>query len=287
MTTRPSVRRIQVDDRHLVAKSATGARRAQLRREAELCTCLEGTGVVRIVALRESDDRTDLVTEAAGDHDLSSAESLDPTTLRRALMTAVAAVERLHEFGWTHGAICAEHLVVDRAGTSTLCSLGSARPLDGAAASADAEQLRRVILHVLERTPRGWDVDERARWRRWARSVRRTIDSTTDAAPDGAADITGLRAALVAADDRMHRRRLPDARRARTVATTGLAILLVVGGTAAVLRQSEVDATRSTIADATTADATLADTTGSASASGGDPAVDDLTVDEPGCDRSA
>lgn len=281
MTSRPSVRRIQVDGRELVAKSATGAGRALLRREAELCTCLEGSGVVSIVALRESDDRTDLVTESAGDLDLSAYESLDPMTLRRALVTAVAAVERLHERGWTHGAICAEHLVVDRAGTSTLCSLGSARPLDRTTASSDAAQLRRVIRHVVERPPRGWGIDERARWRRWARSVRRTIDSTagdrsdhgSDDRSDGAAELAGLRASLVAADDRMHRRNLPDVRRTRIAATTGLAILLVLGGAAAVLRQGDVAATRAPTADAAT------------EAGAGVPAADRLTEDDPPPDR--
>jgi hypothetical protein len=249
MTSRPTVRRIQVDGRHLVAKSATGASRGLLRREAELCTCLEGAQVVRVVAVRESDDRTDLVTEAAGDHDLSSYGSLDPTTLRRALVTAVAAVERLHELGWTHGAICAEHLVVDRAGTSTLCSLGSAQPLDPATAEADAEQLRRVVLHVIERPPRGWTPEERVRWRRWARPARRAIDRTAAAASVGSTDLASLRAAVAVANDHAPRRRLPERPGARIAAVTAAVVLVLAGVAAAVLRQDDVAATRAPTAD--------------------------------------
>ena len=45
------------------------------------------------------------------------------------MLTAVArAVAELHELGWSHGAVCAEHVVVGEDGAVRLCSLGSARP---------------------------------------------------------------------------------------------------------------------------------------------------------------
>ena len=103
------VRRLRVGDRALVAKSAVGRARQQLRHEAELLEHLAAPYVVRLVALRDTDDRTDLVTADAGPHDLSGRWAADPDDLLAALHAAADAVARLHARGWSHGALCGDH----------------------------------------------------------------------------------------------------------------------------------------------------------------------------------
>lgn len=286
MRSTSSVRRIRVDGRDLIAKSATGAGRSHLRREAEICTCLAGAGVIEMVALRESDDRTDLVTELAGAHDLSGRAPLDPVTLRRALTTATTALEHLHERGWSHGAVCAEHVVVDRAGTATWCSLGSARPLDEATASEDLEQLRRVILEILGQPGPQWDAHDRARWRRWARSARRGIRDADDLGALRAALGTGTGTSIGAVAQSWR----PGVPPGRTAAALAIAVLLVVGVATTTVRHRAAAATRDPILAApaddpapTTLD-TDTDTSAGGCTAGADPAEGAThDIDGDGC----
>lgn len=191
--TSVQVRRLRVGARALIAKSAVGRARQDLRHEAELLQHLAGTDVVAFVALRDTDERTDLVTEDAGAHDLASIHGAPPDELLVALHRTAIAVARLHERGWSHGALCASHVVVTRSGVA-LCSLGSARPLEAAPSllAHDRRQLVELIHGLLDRPDPTWDHQERRRWRRIGRSVRRTTSAprhgdATD--PPSAADL--------------------------------------------------------------------------------------------------
>jgi tRNA A-37 threonylcarbamoyl transferase component Bud32 len=183
--TSVQVRRLRVGGRSLVAKSAVGRARQRLRHEAELLQHLAGPDVVAFVALRESDDRTDLVTEDAGAHDLSVAVGADPDALLAAVRRTAVAVAHLHERGWSHGALCAAHVVVDSRRV-TLCSLGSAQPIEAEPSSLaqDQEQLVELIHGVLDRIDPAWSRPQRRRWRRIARSVRRVTSATRVPATD-------------------------------------------------------------------------------------------------------
>ena len=149
------VHRLTVSGVALVAKSARGGSRQHLRREAELLEHLRGLPVVELMALRDSDDRTDLVTIDAGERDLSRLDGLSPEQILRALADAAAAVAELHAAGWTHGALCAQHVVVSGDGAVRLCSLGSAAVRCdsqgelGPAARSDVQQLVATIDRVL------------------------------------------------------------------------------------------------------------------------------------------
>lgn len=172
------VRRVQVAGRHLVAKSATGRRRSELRREAELLRHLQQRHVIDLTALRETDDRTDMITSDAGNHTLSNTASMCPEMFFAALIATAAAVADLHEAGWSHGAICADHIVVDDAGGVTLCSLGTAtmHGADDTAAAGDLLQLRAVIDTGLRHSDDNWSHAERRRWRLLTHRARRRID---------------------------------------------------------------------------------------------------------------
>ncbi len=206
------VRRLRVGARALIAKSATGRARQDLRHEAELLQHLAGPDVVAFVALRDTDERTDLVTEDAGAHDLASVHGAPPDELLAALHRTAIAVARLHERGWSHGALCASHVVVARHGVA-LCSLGSARPLDAAPSSLahDRRQLVELIRGLLDRPESTWDHQERRRWRRIGRSVRRM----TSAPHHGDADDPPSAADLAAALGALRRSGTRDAEPAR------------------------------------------------------------------------
>lgn len=169
-----TIHRVQVGGQRLVAKCARGGARSLVRREAELLAALGGAPVTQLVALRESDDRTDLVMRDAGEIHLGAPTGCSPAALHAAITAATAAVEQLHACGWSHGAICGDHLVVDEVGRVTLCSLGSARPLcdDPDAIEQDLAQLRAVIDRLGRHRDPSWN---RADTREWQRLHRRLV----------------------------------------------------------------------------------------------------------------
>jgi hypothetical protein len=195
--TSVQVRRLHVGTRALVAKSAVGRARQDLRHEAELLQHLAGPDVVGFVALRDTDERTDLVTEDAGAHDLASIHGIRPDELLVALQRTATAVARLHERGWTHGALCASHVVPTHHGVA-LCSLGSARRLEAEPSSLvhDRQQLVDLVHGVLDRSDPAWDLHERRRWRRIGRSVRRATSALHDGGVVDPPAATDLAAAL-------------------------------------------------------------------------------------------
>lgn len=201
-------RRIEVEGRSLVVKTATGNRRALLRQEAEVLQSLSGPGVVSFVALREGDDTTHLVLDDAGEHDLAAAGSagMGHAELLRALRDTARVVAALHERGWVHGALCAEHVVV-RTGASgvavTLCSWGSARPTDSPdARAADVADLVALVAGVLRAAARyravsaGHGLEGVSRWRR----VRRLLAAVEQAAGGQNEGLASARAVAAALD---------------------------------------------------------------------------------------
>lgn len=201
-----TVGRLVVGGRPLVAKRATGGARRRLRREAELLDHLQDLPVVQLVALRDSDDHTDLVTADAGNGDLADPAGRTPDELLRALSATAAAVAALHAAGWTHGAICCEHVVLDEEGHVALCSLGSARPwaVSDDDIQLDAAQLTALLHRVgLHRDP-SWSAGQTREWRRSTRRLHhrlRRLETTitsTDGASPTAADIAAVLQELAA-----------------------------------------------------------------------------------------
>lgn len=197
------VHRLTVSGVALVAKSARGGSRQHLRREAELLEHLRGLPVVELMALRDSDDRTDLVTIDAGERDLSRLDGLSPEQILRALADAAAAVAELHAAGWTHGALCAQHVVVSGDGAVRLCSLGSAAVRCdsqgelGPAARSDVQQLVATIDRVLRHHDDSWDRSAARAFRSSERRFRRELDrpeaaATKAQAPCSAAEMAEI-----------------------------------------------------------------------------------------------
>lgn len=169
--------RLVVSGVDLFAKSAHGGSRRHLRREAEILDHLRGTAVVDLVALRESDDRTDLVSRTAGDHDLSRTAGMAPSEVFSVLTATASAVADLHASGWVHGALCAEHVIVGPDLSVRLCSLGSAsvRMGNGNDVDDDLQQLLTLTENVLAHPHSHWSTATRLEFRRLARVVNRAL----------------------------------------------------------------------------------------------------------------
>jgi hypothetical protein len=229
------VHRVVVDGRPVVVKRARSSARVTLRAEAEVLGHVPADSSVQFVSLRETDDHTDLVLEDAGGIDLSDAGQLDEDSVRRALAGTVRSVARLHDAGWVHGALCAEHVVLDAEHRPTLCSLGSARR----ASTEDIERERRQLVSLVANTLRRHassdrPAHERRASRALAERVRRTeaTDSTTSASgaalvdllePDAEAD----RRRWTAGDVLGAAAQLPLGAIAATLALCGLAVVLL------------------------------------------------------------
>ncbi|MFZ4519055.1 MAG: hypothetical protein ACOYOP_11740 [Microthrixaceae bacterium] len=119
-------RGLEPDGRRFVSKTATGARRGVLRREAEVLAALRGHGVVQLIRCHEGEDHTEVRTLDAGRSTLAGEEDRESRRRRATLAAAAAALAAIHGRGWSHGAVTLEHAVVDPAGEVRWCSLGSA-----------------------------------------------------------------------------------------------------------------------------------------------------------------
>jgi hypothetical protein len=231
------VHRLEVRSTPLVAKRASGAARRRLRREAELLGHLEDLPVVRLIAIRESDDCTDLVT-ADGGADLSIVGGRDPDALLRTLASAASAIGALHVAGWTHGAICAEHLVADPEGDVVLCSLGSAHPVgdEREGMEHDVAQLRTVIDRLLGRADPCWSTAQRRRWRqvgrRYAGRLRSADAAGDDGRPVSATELADLLGCLVDDRGRASRHGRPQHRSRPRMQLAGASTALVIGAVA-------------------------------------------------------
>lgn len=192
MTRSRIVRRVRVRGRDLVVKRASGGNRVRLRREAELLELLAGEGVVDLVALHDGDDRTDLVMPDGGtDASRVRLGSVDEVlALGRG---ALAALTALHDRGWAHGALCAEHVVVDDDGVVRLVSVGSARPLGGSdgAAATERRELVRLLVGCLGRVECSGPATRRLTE---LRRVRRLRSRLQDLLADGGGAAVGIHA---------------------------------------------------------------------------------------------
>lgn len=187
------VRRETIRGRRVVVKSAQGRGRSVLRREAELLELLHIAALVDTIEVVEDEDRTSLVMEDAGRQTLDQPADATADELLRAVRRCCTAVQELHDAGWSHGAVLPAHVVLGARGRIRLCSLGSARPVDGPdsnAAAEDVSQLLAVIEHVSNLPVTCSGLRECWRWRIRARRLRRIADARRpDPTPPRAADL--------------------------------------------------------------------------------------------------
>lgn len=129
-------------------RACSPARGARLRREAAVLRHARNPGVVDLVALRTDEDGAEvLVTRLAGAVTLAtwSPPSLDE--LAGVLVAVAETLADLHHLGLCHGAVAAEHVVIDPTGRPVLCGFDGGidhRPAD------DVEALGRLTRHLVD-----------------------------------------------------------------------------------------------------------------------------------------
>lgn len=144
----------------VVKRASTAEERRALGREAEVLVAVAHPGVVRLLEVA-SDPPEQLILERASGGTLAEA-FLRPVTGTAGWAAALATtVADLHDLGWVHGSLSADHVVLDGQGRPLLCSFGRARRLAGLPGpqaedllGADVDALARLIV---ERLPPGAD----------------------------------------------------------------------------------------------------------------------------------
>ena len=238
-----------------VVKQGSGRERAPLRHEADLLRRLAGSRVVDVVEVREHDDLTELVLVEAGHRCLADLDLSTTDLTLRALQRLTEAVAELHERGWSHGAICAEHAVVNQRGNVRLCSLGSARPAGDGFGDLDDDlsALLAVIEHLTERpTAQRSGVRDGLERARTRRQLERLVDRARRQLDRGE-----LSAATMAHDLRDLRRSIAGGSRWVGVSRPRTLVLSSVGAIAAILVVSTALASSSDPPAPTAADRTV------------------------------
>lgn len=228
--------RDRVGDELVLRKSARGGQRAALRREAEVLRALGGHGVVRLIELVDGADVTELVVLDTGGPSLAAALA-DPATDSRSALRLLAdacdAVSRLHEQGWAHGDLRADHVLLTRRHHIRLCSLGDAVSLGTEPDGGRADRV--ALLRIVDDWTRsagtdGSPMSSRIRSRVLARRTHRLPD---DPDPRLLGRILRRTAATGLAVPSRDRIRLPlplrSGRRVRRVAVPAVTITLVAG----------------------------------------------------------
>lgn len=166
--------------------ATTEADRARLAAEARALRNLAHPGVVRLIEVAGGDPPTALVLERVGGGSLGRMLAAPTQEVVRFGASLATTVADLHDVGWIHGAIRAEHVLVDGRGRPVLCGFGSAAP----SASSDRSRRRDVsdlIRLMLELLPPEIDAKLRRaladrRWRRHsdARTLARRLLAQTE-----------------------------------------------------------------------------------------------------------
>ena len=126
----------------VAVKRGSGAVATRLRHEATVLRLVAGPGVVELVSVDELPDGTvELATRYAGPSTLADATLAAPEVV--AVLGAIAsALSAAHAAGVSHGAVCAEHVIVGDGNTPVLCGWGTARSSTTGAAPGGADDVR-------------------------------------------------------------------------------------------------------------------------------------------------
>lgn len=201
------VRPTTLGGRRVVEKEGKARTRGRLRREAAALEQLRSRGVVELIEIRESESSTTLVTTYVGARTLADATRLQPGEILRALRETCLIVMGIHERGWAHGSITAEHVILGPRARVRLCSLGKAVPLESdlvrfAKRSRSADEpdlsgtsdgevdllgLLAIARGIGELPTSGDSFRERREWRRMRSQLSQAVDPESHSADDGGA----------------------------------------------------------------------------------------------------
>jgi tRNA A-37 threonylcarbamoyl transferase component Bud32 len=189
--------RVEAQGQVVVKAADSQPDRDRLGREASMLRALAHPGIVVLVGV-EGDGAPDgpdrLLLRRVIGRPLADVGRQSPGAVSGWGAAVATVVADIHDLGYVHGAITADHVLIDERGRPVLCGFGAATRLDAAATASgrQAGDVRAIARLIVERLPEG------------ERALRRTLSAW---ATEGRRTHGGARAlarALVA--------RVPDAR---------------------------------------------------------------------------
>lgn len=124
--------RVEIVGSRAVKRAETAAERQRLGREAEVLVSLAHPGLVRLLDVDRGDEAGGVTEVATARAEHGSLAGLGPQPVDLVAGWGVAAATvlgDLHTLGWIHGAVGADHILLDEQGRPLLCGLGAARRL--------------------------------------------------------------------------------------------------------------------------------------------------------------
>ncbi len=122
----PPTIRDDVDGSPILVKHAAGDDRHLLRREAKVLEAAAHLNVVRLRGLLELEDRSELMLTYVSGASLAEHPPLTFDALLDVALQLGDTLVELHELGIRHGAVTAEHLLINQNGRVLLCGFGNA-----------------------------------------------------------------------------------------------------------------------------------------------------------------
>jgi hypothetical protein len=133
-------------------KHGRGPRARRIRREAETARRVAGPSVIRLVDIHD-DAAADTVTATYQNVPGGAVSNWRPTNVTQVAALFAAAAQALHELhrcGVAHGAIDADHVLIDEHGRPVLCGLADARATGDVEIAADLAALASTLLVVID-----------------------------------------------------------------------------------------------------------------------------------------
>lgn len=136
--------RLGDDGRLVVVRAAPPEDQLRLRATAETLGAAAGAGAVEVIRCSDDGEHVELVLAYAG---RSPSAPMDAMTLARVGAAVAASAADLHLRGIAHGALLAEHVLVDAAGDVRLCGYGSSA---NGSTSSDVRAMGALLLSLLD-----------------------------------------------------------------------------------------------------------------------------------------
>ncbi len=147
---------VELQGERVVKAAGSDAERARLGAEARALRACAHPGVVRLLGSDGGDPPGRLfLARVAGCSLAASPVGMEEEVAAGVVASVAATLADLHELGWVHGAVTADHLLLDEQGRPVLCGFGRAcqPPSRSALASLAADDVAALIAVMAERLP--------------------------------------------------------------------------------------------------------------------------------------